>query len=167
MALKNTLWNILFIVVGLGSFTYITIDNLYKINKFESETEKASTLLKSRKGTLTIPQTAENKEPFSEFYSQIKKAAGQTPLTKDPFAEVTELPDLQLTGIIYNDNIPYAVINEQVVAAGQIIDQFTVLKVGDNSVKLSDGEFSIDLELYMPMTESTPPPEKELGGITQ
>ena len=119
--------------------------------------ENATALLNSRKGTHVVRDKRADIEHYTDIYRLTDETARQVKLTIDPFAEIEELPDFKLTGMIYDNGRPYAVINDQVITTGEYIQKFRVLEVNDDFVKLSDGEYYIELKLYLPPSEELSP----------
>lgn len=160
MLSKNTLLNILIIVTGAGSFSYIMVDNLIQLRDYNSRMVDATALLNSRRGTSIRAEKPRDTDAqyYPHIYLLIDEASEQIQLTKDPFAKVEQLPDFKLTGMIHSDERPSAVINDQVVTTGEYIEGFQVLEIGNNFVKLSDGEFDIKLHLYSSEPEEPPSP---------
>ncbi len=55
--------------------------------------------------------------------------------------------DLKLTGIIWDEKIPQALINNKIVKAGDILGNYVVIKIDRNSVILNNGAEEIELRL--------------------
>jgi len=54
---------------------------------------------------------------------------------------------LMLEGIIFDDSLPVAIINGEVIKAGEKIDEFEVLRITENNVFLIDGKSNEEIEL--------------------
>lgn len=65
---------------------------------------------------------------------------------RNPFSESVSKP-ITLTGIIWDNIVPQAVINSEIVKTGDKISGNTVVEIKRNSVILSDGTKNFELEL--------------------
>lgn len=71
---------------------------------------------------------------------------GRDPFT--PAREITSLMDLNLMGILWDENNPQAIINERIVKVNDTIDNNRVIEIKKSSVTLSDGKNKIELKLW-------------------
>lgn len=146
-------------MIGVASLALIITDNVLKLKDARSRIKDAASLLKTRKGTRDTTGDDGRSGQLSKLYRAIDEASLDAFLTRDPFAGIEQLPDFKLTGMVNSGGRPAAMINNEVVSAGDQINGFFVLEIGEDFVKLSDGEFDIDLQLYLPMEPAAPEPQ--------
>jgi hypothetical protein len=75
-----------------------------------------------------------------------KKPAVQNPANEPP-PEPIARPSLKLGGTIVGGSQPIAIINDQFVRTGEIINGFTVVQIGKFAVDLASGKKTIRLEM--------------------
>lgn len=87
------------------------------------------------------------------FYVRLNKVADALPLQRDPFTFSgigTSGPrdGLELTGILWDQGKPVAVIEGQFLSVGDAIDQCKVISISESSVVLQDprGQFELRLK---------------------
>ncbi len=73
---------------------------------------------------------------------------------RDPFfpegsesSKFASIP-LNLTGIVWDAKMPFAVVNDKVLKNGDMIDNYKVVEIKPNSVIFSTGEETIELQLF-------------------
>ena len=88
-----------------------------------------------------------------KFYERINRVADVLPLERDPFFFAYTGPrsprdSLELTGILWGNEKPTAIINQAFLSAGDSTDQFSVVKILEDRVILKDrnGEFELHLK---------------------
>jgi len=82
-----------------------------------------------------------------------KEEKERLPWGRDPFglevpAEEEERFGLTLNGIIWDEESPYAVINEEVVASGGRVGAYTVVEIREDSVVLDSGSERVELRMW-------------------
>ena len=58
------------------------------------------------------------------------------------------IPDLVLQGIVWDENDPYAIINDDIWARGDELKGFIVFEITQETVTLKKGDEVIDLKLF-------------------
>ena len=86
------------------------------------------------------------------FYVKLCRIADALPFERDPFSFSWTGPKssrdgLNLTGILWDDKKPTAVINDIFYATGDSTDQFTVTGIQEYKVLLKDGQGDFELRL--------------------
>ncbi len=76
-----------------------------------------------------------------------EKSAGDQEVKRDPFLHDSTDNDLSLKGIIWNSDRPSAVINERVVAIGDVIGNLKVTQITQDSVVLENEHSKLELKL--------------------
>ena len=91
---------------------------------------------------------------FFELEEKLKKNRPQLEWVRDPFQfppkkyiKKTDFEGLNLTGIIYDEESPVAVINDVIVKKGDVVEGVTVLEIRRESVVLEKEDKSYTLEL--------------------
>lgn len=65
-----------------------------------------------------------------------EQKAGALPANSQPIKPQDDKPPFKLSGIVRDENKPLAVINDMIVAAGETINDATVVNINDDSVGL-------------------------------
>lgn len=75
----------------------------------------------------------------------IKEETRQTSAPGLPAKNTPDLPNLNLTGIVYDNERPYAIVNNKVMSKGDMIDGATLIEINRESVKFvfNDKEFEL------------------------
>lgn len=76
------------------------------------------------------------------------EAKGQRLRNGETFSRTVELPSgsrIELEGIVYSDTRPVALINGKVVAPGDVVEGFTVVKITPDRVELQNREMTISV----------------------
>lgn len=88
-----------------------------------------------------------------KFYGRLSRVAETLPLDRNPFSFAFTGPKssrdgLKLTGILWDDKKPTAIINQTFLNVGDSTGQFSVLKIQEDRVVLKDasGEFELRLK---------------------
>ncbi len=86
------------------------------------------------------------------FYVRFCRVADALPLERDPFSfswtgPRTTRDDLVLSGILWDERKPTAVINGVFYGVGDSSGQFTVTEIEDDTVRLKDGSGDFTLRL--------------------
>jgi hypothetical protein len=88
-----------------------------------------------------------------KFYERLSRVAEALPLERDPFTFAYAGPKssrdgLELSGILWEDEKPTAIVNQTFFKAGDSTDQFSVVKILQDRVILKDrtGEFELRLK---------------------
>ena len=88
-----------------------------------------------------------------KFYERLSRVAEALPIDRDPFSFADTGPQssresLELTGILWDDQKPKVIINQEFFSAGDSNDRFSVIKVLRDKVILKDsaGEFELRLK---------------------
>jgi len=107
----------------------------------------------SRKPDSSVPVIKLGQVKDDKFYRRFSRAAEVLPLDRDPFTFAYTGPKssrdgLELTGILWDETKPTAVINQTFLGAGDSTNEFTVVKVLQDRVVLKDanGEFELRLK---------------------
>lgn len=98
-----------------------------------TETEELQRLKNREKDFSLVLEDLKQKNPFTKDHSKIYKYK---------FAPGT----LNLSGVIYDEKRPLAIINGQIVAEGEIVDNKRVVKITPNTVVLKDNEKEYSLK---------------------
>lgn len=73
---------------------------------------------------------------------------GRDPFSGRVYSFSTEIgADLNLTGIIFDDKNPQALINDKIAGVGAIVSGWRILEIKPSKVILSDGTNKIELKL--------------------
>ncbi len=108
---------------------------------------------------------AEKKEPVPDFDWQsvvdnahFKVEEADMPITRDPFEKLDyrsvfsstalEFSELTLSGIIWEESAPLALINNQILGQGEMISGFKVDEIRKNEVVLIKGTEKFIMRLY-------------------
>ena len=89
----------------------------------------------------TAPDIEKRKPPRTQV-----KDWGRNPFTAFNGSEANT-SGLQLVGIIYDAKERYALINDQIVHAGDIIGAYKVIQISEGRVIVNDGNKDIELKL--------------------
>ncbi len=86
------------------------------------------------------------------FYVKLCRIADALPLERDPFSFIWTGPKssrdgLDLTGILWDDKKPTAVINDIFYGVGDSTNQFTVTAIREDKVLLKDSQGDFELHL--------------------
>ena len=88
-----------------------------------------------------------------KFYERLDRVAETLPLARDPFSFAYTGPKslrdgLELTGILWEEEKPTAIINQDFFKVGDSSGQFSVIKILQDRVVLKDrtGEFELRLK---------------------
>ena len=88
----------------------------------------------------TIQEILEFKNPFTSLLPKkeiIKPRATQTTVSKtDKVEEQITLPELLITGLVWNSNRPQAIVNEQIVGIGDTIDDVTITNIEQGGIEI-------------------------------
>lgn len=76
-----------------------------------------------------------------------EKSAGDQEVKRDPFLHGSPDNDLSLKGVIWDPDSPSAVINERVVAIGDVIGNLKVTQITQDSVVLENEHSKLELKL--------------------
>ncbi len=95
----------------------------------------------------------ENKDIVLWGDRSVKKRirSGFKDLGRDPFSlgeESASLADLSLIGILWDESYPQAIINGEIVKAGDNVNNNKVLEIKKDRVILSDGKKKVELKLW-------------------
>jgi len=79
---------------------------------------------------------------------EVKESSIRCPFSGKIYSGREEVVDLKLTGIVWDDKRPQALINDNVVQEGSSVGQFKVIKIYKDKVKLGSaiGDFEIKLK---------------------
>lgn len=98
--------------------------------------------------TIKVQQIKDDK-----FFERLSRVAEALPIDHDPFSFVNMGPKssregLELSGVLWDSEKPTAIINQAFFKAGDVSDQFTVVKISQDRVVLKDsaGEFELRLK---------------------
>lgn len=89
----------------------------------------------------------------SQESTPIKKAEkeslkwGRCPFSGKVYSAQGQAVDLKLSGILWDEKNPQAIINEKVVKQGDLVGNCLVIKINNDCVILSDGEKELELRL--------------------
>ena len=76
---------------------------------------------------------------------------------RDPFvpqqalATIIKAVNLTLKGILWDEKVPKAIVNEKTLLEGDTIYGYTVVKINPRSVVLKTGEKNIELQVFRPI----------------
>jgi len=157
---KKVLLYLIIVFFGLGSFVYVMYDNLNKIKEYdEAYMIDFDLMVKGRRGKSLKSQTHSDDEidRHSTLFRFLEEHSQNVDFLKDPFIKIAlkvepleeddDVPNFKLLGLSYDGDVDFAVINDTIVVVGQSIEGFEVIDIGENSVRLSDGENNIELNL--------------------
>jgi hypothetical protein len=99
-------------------------------------------------GTIKLHSVKDDK-----FYERLNRVAEALPLDRDPFSFInlgakSSREGLELSGILWENENPTAIINQTFVKVGSSNDQYSVVKILQDRVVLKDrtGEFELRLK---------------------
>lgn len=81
------------------------------------------------------------------LYQNLENEVKDMVLARDPFALSLSRGGLRLSGIIWSEENPQAIINDIMVKAGDNIDKNEVIRILENKVILNDGNGEFELKI--------------------
>ena len=81
------------------------------------------------------------------LYQNLEDDVKDLVLARDPFALSLSRGGLRLSGIIWSEDNPQAIINDIMVKAGDSIDKNKVVRILEDKVILSDGNGDFELKI--------------------
>jgi len=128
---------LLFVLVGRGKKTI----------------RRAKAIKKSQAGLTKKTQTLEVEPTPAKIMSfkQLEEEAGKIDIGRDPFHRAPIIKEdlgkrvLRVSGVIWDVNEPRAIINNLVVAIGDVVSGNTVIEIKKRSVILNDGTKSFEV----------------------
>src|SRR3989338_2809372 len=90
------------------------------------------------------------KEPglYTRLEQEIKKMDfKRDPFSRQSFSDLEESQDLHLSGILWDEVNPTAIINDEIVAVGSRIQGGRVVDIRKDKVILEEGDYHIELVL--------------------
>ena len=109
---------------------------------------------RGKNGTLSAPKRGHEPLPDKERIVPTARNAsrsaydewGRNPFTPAGYGKV-ERPELTISGVIWDEKTPKAIINNDIVGVGAIIGPYTVIEIRRDSVTLNDGTKDTTLDL--------------------
>lgn len=134
------------VILGILAF-FSLIYGIVTPSKLRREISKKSTSIKKQE----IPPTKIKTTPVSTTRHARRtnfSTWGRDPFSSGPAASPpTSVSDMSLTGILWDDRAPLAVINDNPVAVGDKIGMYTVAEIDKDKVILTDGTKNYELTL--------------------
>ena len=95
------------------------------------------------------------------FFTMLEEKTKAIEVTRDPFfpiplkesLNVDSAPKLILNGILIDEGVPKAMINDAIVVKGDKINGHTVVEIKKDRVTLNDGTHDIDLTMGDPFSK--------------
>ncbi|MFH1354972.1 MAG: hypothetical protein ABIH19_02355 [Candidatus Omnitrophota bacterium] len=101
--------------------------------------------------SLIVPQSASLAQPTASGVQDITPEEvlswGKCPFSGKVYSSVEKTSGVELSGIIWDEETPMAVINDKILLVGESIGQNTVLSIEKEKVTLSDGSKNTELRL--------------------
>jgi len=133
--------------------------------KKRSSPAKATTRARTAPQAISVKSDAAKQESVPDFDWQSvvdgfnrKIEEADIPLSRDPFDKLDyrsvftstalEFSELSLSGIIWEESAPLALINNQILAPGEMISGFKVQEIRQNEVILIKGTEKFIMRLY-------------------
>ena len=100
-------------------------------------------------GQLQNFTSMENEQPGLTQFAKWDQEAKKITLKRDPFFPVKEeaVSGFFLNGIVWDEQKPTVMINNEIYATGDTVNGFTVLEIKKSNVVLSDGKSTLELKL--------------------
>ena len=135
---------ILLIILGIAA-VFSLIYGIVTPSKAKRElSNKSAGIKKQRAVTAEINIASNTKRPRRTDFSDW----GRDPFSSGPStAAPSTLSDMVLTGILWDDSAPLAMINDNLVGAGDKIGGYTAVEIKKDRVVLTDGEQNYTLTL--------------------
>lgn len=118
---------------------------------------KKTTAAPMNKNVSSTPAIDVLKTSGSEFYKKLEEETKSMELKRDPFtftfaksqpdSSVASARELRLSGIVWDQDNPGAIINNKIVAVGQEVDGNKVVDIKENRVILNDGTHNFELRI--------------------
>ncbi|MCM8771088.1 MAG: hypothetical protein NC936_04395 [Candidatus Omnitrophica bacterium] len=149
------------IVTVIMIIVLILIIPFYSLPQIKKKKGAASTKAKVKKESLSQVKLKPGKDDLKiekqkESFFKLEEEAEALKLRRDPFTtgvlanQEEILPsDLSVYGIIWDEARPLAIINENIVKAGDKIGQNIIVKIERNCVIINDGtkDYKLNLDL--------------------
>jgi len=135
---------ILLIILGIAA-VFSLIYGIATPSKVRRGLSKKSTGIKKQRAvTAEINTVSNTKRPRKTDFS----TWGRDPFSSGPAVSApATLSDMVLTGILWDDSAPLAMINDNLVGAGDKIGGYTAVEIKKDKVVLTDGEQNYTLTL--------------------
>lgn len=107
----------------------------------------------SGKKTASIPITGEKTELQDELYLRLEEETRNLELIRDPFSigqapsGMSSFRGVYLSGIVWDNERPTAIINDNIVGIGAKVGGITVIDIKQNKVVLNDSSGNFELKL--------------------
>ncbi len=103
-----------------------------------------------RSGAGAVTVQAVSMDQAVPLYVILAEEAGQISIERDPFSPVPKAPasGIVLNGILWDENKPTAIINNEIVQAGQSVNGKVIVEIQKDKVILKDGSRNIELKMY-------------------
>ncbi len=135
---------ILLIVLGIAAVCSLIYGILTPSKVRRELSNKPADIKKQRAVTAEINITSNTKRPRRTDFSDW----GRDPFSSGPStSEPATLSDMVLTGILWDDSAPLAMINDNLVGVGDKIGGYAVAEIKKDKVVLTDGEQNHTLTL--------------------
>lgn len=84
------------------------------------------------------------------LYAALAEEAGRISAERDPFFPVPKISasSIVLNGILWDENQPTAIINNEIVQVGQSVNGKVIVGIWKDRVILSDGDKEVELKMY-------------------
>src|SRR3989338_6885219 len=104
--------------------------------------------MRSWAGAVAAP--AVSADQAAPSYVALAEEAGQTSIERDPVfpASKVSAASIVLNGIFWDEVNPTAVINNEILQAGQSVNGKVIMEIQSDKVILNDGSRNIELKMY-------------------
>lgn len=89
-------------------------------------------------------------DPSAPVYAALAEEAAKLSVERDPFFPVPKVAasSIVLNGILWDENKPTAIINNEIVQVGQSVNGKVIVGIRKDRVILSDGSKEFELKMY-------------------
>ena len=145
--IEITLTAILVLVLGILVFPYLTGQLKIKSAKFKTEPVEYQSPAENLDKTASLSL---NTNPLEKvLFAKLEEIAEKISFNRDPFNPLPQENEVHygLQGILWEQAIPMAIINNEVVKVGDKVEKATVVDIRKDAVFLNTGKKIIQLKL--------------------
>lgn len=150
----------LIITIGLLAFLFFVVGKnfLFKKNAGHTAVSAGGAQTLTADSLLILTQIKQNQALWDAQVSQwTQEKWGRDPFFaegSDP-GKFSGLP-LNLTGIVWDAHMPFAVVNDKVLKKGDVIEGYKVVEIKPGSVVFLTGEETVELQLFRTTQRANP-----------